>query len=176
MTANESGSTEDMRKYKDQRNLVVKLNIRKKREYFVSIQSKTMENDKQFWKSVKPLFSNVDPTRDSIILIEGDKILSRDEEVSECFNKYFSNITDSLDIAPSFKEVHEDVTVELTVNQMIEKAVEKYKNHPSIRRIGDNCDMANSKFEFTHVLPNEVGKQIDVLNSDKANSGKIPTN
>ena len=32
--ANKSGSTQDMRKYKDQRNLVVKLNIRKKREYF----------------------------------------------------------------------------------------------------------------------------------------------
>ena len=58
MTANKSGSTEDLRKYKDQRNLVVKLNVRKKRENFVSIQSKTMENDKQFWKSVKPLFSN----------------------------------------------------------------------------------------------------------------------
>ena len=122
------------------------------------------------------MFSNVDPTRDRIILIEGDKILSRDEEVSACFNKYFSNITDSLDIAPSFKEVHEDVTVELTVNQMIEKAVEKYKNHHYIRRIRDNCDMANSKFWFTHVLPNEVGKQIDALNSNKANSGKIPTN
>ena len=36
--------------------------------------------------------------------------------------------------------------------------------------------MANSKFEVTHTLPNEVGKQIDVLNSNKANSGKITTN
>ena len=135
-----------------------------------------MENDKQFWKSEKPLFSNVDPTRVEIIFIEGDKILSRDEEVSACFNKYFSNITDSLENALNFMEVHEDVTVELTVDQVIEKAVEKYKNHPSIRRIRDNCDMANSKFEFTHVLPNEVGKQIDALNSNKANSGKIPTN
>ena len=73
--ANKSGSTEDMRKYEDRRILVVKLNIRKKREYFESIQSKTIENDKQFWKSVKPLFSNGYPTRDRIILIEGDKIL-----------------------------------------------------------------------------------------------------
>ena len=92
------------------------------------------------------MFSNLDPTRDGIILIEGDKILSRDEEVSECFNEYFSNITDSLDIAPSFKEVHEDLTVALTVHQMIEKAVEKYKNQPAIRRIRDSCDKANSKF------------------------------
>ena len=112
--ANKSGSTQDVRKYKDQRNLVVKLNIRKKREYFNPFNRKP-ETDKQFWKSVKPLFSNVDPTRDRIILIEGDKILSRAEEVSECFNEYFSNITDSLDIAPIFKEAHEDMAVDLTV-------------------------------------------------------------
>ena len=136
---------------------------------------KTINNDKQFWNSVKPLLSNVDTTRDKIILIEGDKILSRDEEVSECFNEYFSNITESLDIAPSFKEAHENMTVELTVDQMVENAVEKYKNHPSIRRIKDNCHMANSKFEFTHVLPNEVRTQINALNCKKANSGKIPT-
>ena len=108
-------------------------------------------------------------------MIEGDKILSRDEEVSECFNEYFSNITRSLNIAPSFKEAHENMTAELTVDQMVEKAVEKYKNHNSIRRIKDNCHMANSKFEFTHVLPNEVGKQINALNCIKANSGKIAT-
>ena len=164
-----------MTRVKDQRNLVVKLNRRKKREYFESIQSKTIENDKQFWKSVKPLFSNVDPTRDRIILIEGDKILSRDEDVSECFNDYFSNITDSLDIAPSFKDVHEDMAVDLTVDQMVERAVEKYRNHPSIRRIRENSDRTNSNFEFSHVLPNEVGKQIDALNSNKANTGKIST-
>ena len=108
-------------------------------------------------------------------MIEGDKILLRDEEVSECFNEYFSNITELLDIAPSFKETHENMKIELTVDQMVENEVEKYKNHPSIRRIKDNCHMANSKFEFTHVLPNEVGKQINALNCKKADSGILPT-
>ena len=48
--------------------------------------------------------------------------------------------------------------IDLTVDQLVEKAVEKYKNHPSIRRIRKNSDRTNSKFEFKHVLPNEVGK------------------
>ena len=65
--ANKSGSTEDIREYRDQRNLVVMLSRRMKREYFESIQSKTIENEKQFWKSVKQLISNEDPTRDMII-------------------------------------------------------------------------------------------------------------
>ena len=105
------------------------------------------------------MFSSADPTRDRIILIEGDKILSRDEEVSECFNEYFSNITDSLDIAPSFKEAHEDMAVDLTVDQMVEKAVEKYKNHPSIRRIRENSDRTNSKFEFSTFYQSKLGSR-----------------
>ena len=35
---------------------------------------------------------------DKISLIENSKILSINEEISECFNDYFTNITDSLDI------------------------------------------------------------------------------
>ena len=60
-----------------------------------------------------------------------------------------------------------DMAVDLTVDQMVERAVEKSKNHPSIRRVRENSDRTNSKFEFSHVLPNEVGKQIDALNSKK---------
>ena len=44
---------------------------------------------------------------EKIILIEGCKILSNDVEVAECFNEYFCNITDNLDIDPIFMEVQE---------------------------------------------------------------------
>ena len=91
------------------------------------------------------------------------------EPISHMVQKNFFRLVTYL------KEAHEDMAVDLTVDQMVEKAVEKYKNHPSIRRIRDNCDMATSKFEFYHVLPNEVGKQINTLKSNKANSDKIPT-
>ena len=33
----------------------------------------------------------------------------------------------------------------------------------------------NTKFEFSQVYPNEIDKQIDELNNNKANSSKIPT-
>ena len=64
------------------------------------------------------------------------------------------------------------MAVDLTVDQLVKEEVEKYKSHPSIRRIRENSAM---KFEFNHVLPNEVGNQIDALRSTKVNSGKIPT-
>ena len=60
----------------------------------MSIQSKTIENDKKFWKTVKPLFSNKNPMSEKIRLIEDGRILSNDVEVAEYFNEYVCNITD----------------------------------------------------------------------------------
>ena len=55
---------------------------------------------------MKPLFSNTNTMSEKITLIEDDKIITNDAEVAECFNTYFTNITGSLDIAPTFSEVH----------------------------------------------------------------------
>ena len=64
------------------------------------MQAKKIDNDKEFWKTVKPLFSNKNPMSEKIILIEDSKILSNDAEVAECFNEYFCNITNNFDIDP----------------------------------------------------------------------------
>ena len=44
--AKRSKREEDVRKYKDQRNLVVKLNVQAKKQHFLWIQSKTIDNEK----------------------------------------------------------------------------------------------------------------------------------
>ena len=98
--ANNSKREEDVRKYKEQKNLVVELNTQAKRQYFMSMQSKKIDNDKKFWNTVKPLFSNKNPMKEKITMIEDGRVLSNDVKVAECFNEYFSNITDSLDIDP----------------------------------------------------------------------------
>ena len=70
----------------------------------MSIQAKTVDNDRKFWKTVKPLFSNRNPISEKITLVENVKILSPDEEIAECFSNYFTNITDIVDIDSYFKE------------------------------------------------------------------------
>ena len=44
---------------------------------------------------MKPMFSEVNPMEQKIIRIEGEEIFAKDEEVAECLNTYFVNITDS---------------------------------------------------------------------------------
>ena len=79
---NKTKSELDIRKYRNQRNLVVKLNRKSRRDYFKSIQSKSIENDKKFWKTVKPLFTNKNPMSEKITLIDDGKILANDMEVA----------------------------------------------------------------------------------------------
>ena len=149
----------------------MKLNIQAKRQHFKSLQSKTIDNDKKSWKTVKPLFSNKNFMSEKITLIEDGRILSNDVEVAECFNEYFCNITDSLDIDPLFKEVQE----QMSVKQMVLRAINKYKYHPSVKVISQHSTSNGNSFRFSHVSPNEVMKQTDLRDKNKSNSGNIPT-
>ena len=56
---------------------------------------------------------------------------------------------------------------------MVVRAIEKYKDHPSIRVIKQHVD--SNTFKFSHVNPTEVMKQIDLLHTKKSSSGNIPT-
>ena len=134
------------------------------------MQSKRIDIDKEFWKTVKPLFSNKNPMSE-IILTEDGKILLNEAEVAECFNEYFCNIMDSLDINPIFKEVQENLSVE----QAVLRAINKCKDHPSNRVINKHVMPNDNAFQFSHVSPTEVMRQIDLLDTTKANSGCIRT-
>ena len=59
--ANKTKREEDMKRYREQRDLVVKINTRVKCAYYKPIQAKSIENDNKFWKTVKLIFSNTNP-------------------------------------------------------------------------------------------------------------------
>ena len=95
--ANKTKDQEDIRKYRKQRNLVVKMNKIAKREFYTSLDPKKVETNRNFWKTFKPLFSN-NESRKKITLIENGKITIDDKSIGQCFNNYFANITDTLNI------------------------------------------------------------------------------
>ena len=99
---------------------------------------------------MKPLFSNTNAISEKVTLIEDEKILSKDAEVAECLNTYFTNITDSLDIAPAFRGVHE-AAEDTTIEKLTTMAIQKYNTHPSIIAIKQKYGTSGDKFEFSHV-------------------------
>ena len=168
--ANKTKNRDDIRCYKKQRNLIVNMNRKAKKDYYKSISPKSIDNDRKLWKMMKPLFSNVNPMSEKIILIGGEKIIAEDTKLAQCFNTYFLNITDSLGLSVPDNPDNND---RLNLDEMVTNAIKKYKNHPSIKAIKTSVRQ-DEKFRFSHLHPGYVKDEIEALDPKKSNSGDIP--
>ena len=58
---------------------------------------KNVTDNKKFWKTIKPKFSNKFKTANTIILVEDEKILLDEKTIANTFNNYSTDtITNSL--------------------------------------------------------------------------------
>ena len=73
-----------------------------KKNYFSNLNVRNVTDNKQFWKTVKPLFSSKADDNERITLIEGVKVISKDREVAETFKSYFETIVENLGINSKF--------------------------------------------------------------------------
>ena len=93
---NNNKSEENSKKYKQQRNYCVKLLRKTKMAYFQNMDVNKVNDNKMFWKTVKPKFSNKCKT---IILTEQDTIIKNEKLIADTFNNYFADITKTLNIS-----------------------------------------------------------------------------
>ena len=157
-----SRTEENLKAFKKQRNFCLKLLRRTKSDYYRNLDLGDVTDNRKFWNTVKPVFSNEERTTSSITLIEDGNMITEDLKIAEIFNHYFTNITESLGIS-------EDQTLLSPtngINDPVEKAIKKYENHPSIKMIKERCEL--NQFEFKPVTVNEILLQIQKLNSKKA--------
>ena len=71
-------------KYKKQRNLCVNLLKKEKRNYYNNLDLKVFKDNRKFWRSVKPLFSDKQKLlKRNIVIIEDKNILSDNAQVPE---------------------------------------------------------------------------------------------
>ena len=121
-----------------------------------------LTDNRKFWKTVEPVFSNEIQTSSSVTLIEDGEVITDDAKIAEIFNHYFANITESLGIS----EDQSLLSQTTGINDPVEKAIKKYENHPSIRKIKECCEL--NQFEFKPVTVNEIHLQIQKLNTNKS--------
>ena len=86
---NKTPTEENLAAYKKQRNYCVKLARNTKREYYNNLKTNKVTDNKTFWNTIKPLFSDKQKVRQQITLIEGDDIISTDKEVAKKMNDFF---------------------------------------------------------------------------------------
>ena len=112
--------------YTQQRNKCVFLSRKTKINYYGNLNEKYITDNKNFWKTVKPLLSDKSINSDKIHLTENKALINSDSKTAEVSNEFFSNIVKNLEI-PEYVKLNSSFQ-----NIKDFKAILKYKNHPSI--------------------------------------------
>ena len=63
-----------------------------KKDHFANLDTKSVTDNKKFWQTVKPLFSNKVKAETVIKLAENDAMIDYESEIAKNFNEYFINI------------------------------------------------------------------------------------
>ena len=144
-------------RYKEQRNYCVNLTRRVKKKYYSNLDIKNVNDNKRFWDTIKPCFSEKNTSKKKITLIENDTIITEDAKVAETMNTFFSKGVEN-NLCNSEYETEEV----LDVNQIITK----FRNHPSVIKIKEKVISIN-KFSFAPCTLDRMKKVIIKLNTTK---------
>ena len=157
--------------YKIQRNVCTKLLRKRKRSYYNKLDTKYICDNKKFWNTVKPLFSDKINASHKISLIDDNNIISENREIAEIFNDFFSTAATNLEIDKS--EIY--ITEVIDINDPIFKAIKKYEMHPSIKKITESISITE-KFNFSSVSCDDMKCIVNDLDISKATVySSIPT-
>ena len=117
-----------------------------------------MTDNKAFWKTIKPYFSNKGLNSSSLILSEKNKIVANDQDIANIMNNYFAGITSHLNLKPEQINHTENLT----------NIIDNFKNHESIQRIKLANFHHRQTFNFRYVSVKEVKTKLMNLSSKKA--------
>ena len=77
---NKSRTTKNLNSYRKQRNICLKLLKSAKKDYYNSLNISHVTDNKKFWKTVKPAFSDKPYQSKRIVLVDNDDIISNEAE------------------------------------------------------------------------------------------------
>ena len=128
--------------------------------FYNKLNTRHITDNKKFWKTVKPLFSEKYSSRNKITLLEGNNIISKDEEVAETMNTFFPNVVKELDIKACSKDKsHCNPDLD-----HISNIITKFKDHPSILKIKGMIDITNpfSLSKINELVVSTYIKSLDI--------------
>ena len=150
--------------YKKQRNYCLSLLRKTKKAYFEKLNIKEIGDNKTFWETVRPYFSDKDNKSSKITLVENNIVIADEERVAELMNKYFVNITKNLNLKAPIINTTDD----------IQSLTKNYDNHISIRKIkGAYPEMVPDSFHFKSVSLDDVKKVLNLNPKKSSTSGTI---
>ena len=148
--------------YKKQINFYANLFRKTKTEYFQKLNVKDLSDNRKFWKTIKPFFSNKGLNSNKLMLKENNRLITEEKELATVMNTFFVNITESLDLKKD-----DDSSLNPINSNNINHILEKHKNHLSAHKTSQTF-MTNEKVSFQFVTEDQVREVIMNLDSSKA--------
>ncbi len=154
-----------------QRNLTTKLKRKSVRMYFHERCGDDGKADSRtFYSTLCPFYSDKgNRSSGNILLFENDTLVTQPADVANVMNSFYVNITSTIG------EPMTDEIMELDDDHFIALSQEKFKDHPSVRKIlGKHPEPSN--FQFKEVSRESVHSIISHLDPHKATGyDKIPS-
>ena len=91
-------SEKSFKAYKKQKNICSRLYKKERKRFFNNLNPSFGTDNKLFWKTIKPFFSNKVNYGSRIKLIEKDEVLQDDNLIAKELNKFFKNAVSTLNI------------------------------------------------------------------------------
>ena len=126
-----------------------------KKEYFEDINAKDINDNKKFWKTIKPFFSNKGLNTNKLMIIEENNLISEESILANTMNQYFTSITKQLNLKKS----------------------PQLKYLEDIKKIRSPNNTQSELFTFNLGSSDEIKREILNLNNKKTSrEGDIPVN
>ena len=106
--------------YVKQRNYCVPLLRKSKRKYYENLDERNLMDNKLFWKTIKPSFSDKIVTRDRIHLTENGEVVKTELETEETLNNVFRNVIKNLTIP---KDSEYDPSIDIVEGKLLRKTL-----------------------------------------------------
>ena len=96
-----------------------------KKDYFQNLNIQELSDNRKFWKTIKPYFSNKGLNLNKFLLKEKGNLVSNEKQLATIMNSFFINISKG-------SELKEDNEIN---GNTLEDALDAFNSHPSIERI-----------------------------------------
>ena len=148
-----------------QRNLCVTILRKVKRNYFAELDNKILKDNRKFWKTGNPLFSEKAYQIESIKIISKDteETITKNEELAETFNSFFSSMVDNLKIE---YDINRQANMSTHPDPVL-RAIETFKYYPSILKIKEFLTDKGMSFSFGYTTQEKTYKILQNLDKKK---------
>ena len=160
-------STDDFKLYKKHKNYCSKLYKKERKRYYNSMNLTNLNDNRHFWKTVKPFLSDKGSHTSKINLVNNEEVISDEIALAETFSKFYENAIKNLGIS---EEIH--TSSNFKSSDPVDIAISKYRYHPSILKIKEFVGDNTPKFQFSEINLENIVKEIRKLNISKKGTFK----